>query len=144
MTRPAQHSPAWWDQKKPRPMAEIVRDFHNKPPNQSPHIQRYLESKLPTLAEAEALDREIERVWHGRKKYRPQAKSKTIRGSDRLTPLMIVHILQRLADLAAQSSENLAMLPKAQQGDFARALLENTLEIHRNYAGLGKGKNDRS
>lgn len=63
MTTPPKYSHAWWLEQPPRPLAETVRLFEAKRDSLSPAVRRSLEKRLPSLEEAEEIDRITRELW---------------------------------------------------------------------------------
>ena len=63
MTPPPKYSHAWWLEQPPRPLAETVRQFQEKRDSLSPAVRRSLEKRLPSLEEAEEIDRSTRELW---------------------------------------------------------------------------------
>lgn len=63
MTPPPKYSHAWWLEQPPRPLAETVRLFEEKRDSLSPAVRGSLEKRLPSLEEAEEIDRSTRELW---------------------------------------------------------------------------------
>ena len=60
---PEKYSPAWWRDRPPEPLAETVRRFQEIGHLQAAAVQRILRRELPSLEEAEEIDRAVEAFW---------------------------------------------------------------------------------
>lgn len=63
MTTPPKYPHAWWLEQPPRPLAETVRLFEAKRDNPTHAVRRSLEKRLPSLEEAEEIDRSTRELW---------------------------------------------------------------------------------
>lgn len=63
MSEPEPYTHAWWMQKPPEPLADMVRRFQEIGHLQPPAVQRVLRKKLPSLEVAEEIDRDVAALW---------------------------------------------------------------------------------
>ncbi|WP_139209953.1 hypothetical protein [Palleronia pelagia] len=61
--KPEKYSPAWWRDRLPQPLAETVKRFQEIGHLQSPAVRKVLQRELPSLEEAEEIDRDVEAFW---------------------------------------------------------------------------------
>lgn len=63
MSGPESYTHAWWMQKPPEPLADIVRRFQEIGHLQPPSVQKTLRKKLPPLEVAVGIDRDVAELW---------------------------------------------------------------------------------
>lgn len=63
MSEPEPYTHAWWMQKPPEPLADMVRRFQERGHLQTPAVQKVLQKKLPSLEVAEEIDRDVAALW---------------------------------------------------------------------------------